>query len=348
MSRVDLALLGFGSVGQALAQRLDSARPGPRIVAACDSTGALVDPSGIEPGPLLDAKDETGRIAGLDGEKTLDLAPADVAAKADADVVVQLTPTHLNRPEASLKAIEAALAEDKDVVTAAKDALACRPRRVQAAVDASQGRLRASAAVGGSVPVLETLGGAFRGDEIEAAQALLNGSSTFVLSRMEQGSSREQALAEARSRGLLEADPSADLSGRDAAAKATILHQQLYGSACSLDGVTVDGIGSVDEQDCREATARGFAIRLLARIGPDGVQVGPVELPSESPLVVQGPKCAVRLQLAGAGAIELAGPGAGPKETASSVLSDVLALSREDRSRQATGKAATRARAAGG
>lgn len=318
-----VALAGLGDVGRALLERLTERQPPVRVVAACDTGGATVDADGLDPVDLLEAKRDhssvregPGRERGWDAEA--------LAGRAPADVLVQLTPTDLGDPSGSLATIEAALASGKQVVTAAKDALACEPERIRALQRAHGGRVHHSAAVAGSVPILETLQAAFAGDRVRRVEGLLNGSTTYVLSRMADGDRREVALSQAREAGLLEADPTLDLSGRDAGAKAALLHQAVYGSTCSLAEVDVQGVATIDEAACRSARRSGFALRLLARVDEDGARVGPVEVPRESPFALDGPRACLRVVLAGAGSIVLEGPGAGPRETASAVLSDVL------------------------
>lgn len=328
---VDVALVGVGGVGGAVLDRLADGELPIRLVAATDSQGTVTDPTGLDPARLLAAKRQAGTVTAHDAGTRHAWRAPEATRHVDADVLVQATPTDLDDPSRSVATIEAALASGAHVVTAAKDALACQPDRVRRAGDAAGRRVLASAAVGASVPVLETLDGAFHGDRVASVDAVLNGSTTFVLSRMAKGDRREAALAKAREAGLLEADPTLDLSGRDAAAKAALIHQHLFGSSLSLDAVETQGIGSVDEAVCRQARTGGFAIRLVARIDADGARVAPVEIDRDGPLAVDGPACAVRLTLDGAGEIALAGPGAGPRETASAVVSDVLRSAAADR-----------------
>ncbi len=325
MSETSVALLGLGQVGCALIGQLQAEPAGLRVVSATDTTGTIVDTAGLDLGALLAAKHRQGSVLEAPGRATAWTA-AEAAERAPADVVVQLTPSDLTDPTQSLAEVRAALAAGRDVVTAAKAAPALAPARLAKAVASSQGRLAKSATVAGSVPILETLGSAFRGDRIERIEGVLNGSTTRILSAMETGSTREQALALAREEGLLEADPTHDLSGRDAGAKAALLHQAAYGSHLSLDDVSIGGIGGIDEAACQVASQGGLAIRLLARIDRSGASVRPVEVPREGPLAVSGPRAVLRLILTGAGSIVLEGPGAGPRETASAVRSDLITL----------------------
>lgn len=327
MPEARIALLGLGQVGSALVDQLatDAEPDRLRVVSATDTTGTIVDPDGLDLPELAAAKRSTGSVLDGPGKPTRWTA-AQAAARAPADVVVQLTPSDLTDPSQSLAEIQAALAAGRDVVTAAKAAPALAPGELAGLVATSGRRLVKSAAVAGSVPVLETLQAAFRGDRIQRIEGVLNGSTTRILSAMEDGCSREEALAQARAEGLLEADPTHDLTGRDAGAKAALLHQAAYGSQLSLEHVTVRGIGSLDETACRQARDRGFAIRLLARIDPSGASVAPVEVPIDGPFAVTGPQVALRLVLEGSGSIVLEGPGAGPRETASAVRSDLIGL----------------------
>lgn len=317
-----LAVLGFGDVGRALADRLAD-RDELQVTSVTDTGGTLVDADGLDLGQLAAAKAEAGTVAAGPG-CSRDWDTREAARQAPADIVVQVTPTDLDAPERGLEEIRAAAQAGRDVVTASKDALACRPQAVR---EATQGlALRFGAAVGASTPALALLDGGFAGDGLEHVSAVLNGSTTFVLSRMAEGAGFGQALDEAREAGLLEADPSADLDGHDAAAKAAILHQRAYGSTLSRQEVATEGITGIEPAVCRQARRRGMAIRLVARVDEAGAEVGPVQLPASSPLVLEGPSACFRFAFAGAGEITLAGPGAGPQPTAAAVLADVLAL----------------------
>lgn len=320
----DLALLGFGDVGQALAGQLVASETPFRVTSISDTRGTLVDEDGLALADVLQAEAEGESVVAGPGRRE-GWSSIEAARRAPADTVVQLTPSDLEDPRRGLEEITAALSAGREVVTAAKDALACRPGDLPVAPGASD-RLRYSASVGGSTPVLELLDRAFAGDRLAHLTGVLNGSTTYVLSRLEEGVGFGQALDDAREAGLLEADPKADLLGLDAGAKAAILHQRAYGSQLSLGDVPIEGITDVGPEECRRAREQGMAIRLVARVDAQGARVRPVELPAASPLVGEGPRACVRLVLQGAGEIVLEGPGAGPRETAAAVLADVIAL----------------------
>lgn len=316
-----VSLLGFGAVGQALARRLAQRPEGIRLVSVTDSRGTLADPRGLDPADLLERKARgplapNGRGAGHAVEHL------------DSDVVVDLLPTDLRTGEPSLGLALAALRAGKSVVLASKGALALHGAKLRLATSAHRGRVAFSAAVCGGTPVLELVAGAFRGDLIERFDAVLNGSTNFVLGKLEEGVAWEDALAEARAQGILEADPSLDLLGWDAAAKAVILANAAWHTSFTLADVDARGIVGITTREARDAKANGLALRLVARGSPErGLSVAPVALPRDHALVTEGTENAVRLKLARAGTITLRGPGAGGEQTASAVLSDLLSLS---------------------
>jgi homoserine dehydrogenase len=327
-----LALLGFGGVGQALARQI-AEHEDLIVTSITDTGGTLTDASGLDLPRTLRIKEESGTVAAGDGGKP-NLSAREAAVSSPADVVVQLTPSDMDAPRENVAQIEAALSAGRDVVTAAKDALACRPVKVRACLEGG-GSLRYGATVGASTPVLQMVDGGSVDGTPERISAVLNGSTTAILAAIEQGRSLGEALDEARDRGLLEADPSADLLGTDAAAKAAIIHQEAYGSDLRVDDVRRTGITGIDTQACREAYRKGFSVRLLAKIDEEGAVVGPGQLPREDPIVTDGPEAAVKVRRPEAGQITLSGPGAGPRETASAVLADVLAARDGSRSNPA-------------
>lgn len=321
-----MCLVGFGTVGQALA-RLIAGRPelaaSLQIVAVADRGGVAAGPEGLGAAVWLARKASRGSVATDPRPPSL----AEWVAATDSDAVVDVLPSNLDSGEPSRTIALAALRSGKDVVTANKGPLALHARELREAARSSGRALRAGATVGGGTPVLELLTDSFRGDRVERFDAVLNGSTNFVLSQLERGASWDAALTAASARGILEADPSLDLSGRDAAAKATILGNALWRTHWCLSEARVEGIRGMDGRDAQDAFAHGLAVRLVARADPaGGVRVAPVALPREHPLVLDGPENAVRFRLEAAGTIAVRGPGAGGTESAAKVLSDILAL----------------------
>lgn len=323
---LDLAVAGCGVVGRAfLRAAAPSVRAGLlRVVAVSDRSGTVHDPAGLDPLAVAAAK-EAGGLARL-GRRLLPWEGAGAARFLSADAVVDLATGDLDAASPDGFPLVAALAAGKDAVTANKSALALFPREVEALRRRSGCRVLASAAVAGGVPVLELLSGALRGSGIVEVAGAWNATSTYVLSRAEEGASLEEALAEARRRGYAEADASADLDGRDAAAKAAIVARAAFGIPLRLADVGRRGVEGGDVRRWREATLRGRRTRLVARVTASGARVAVETLPEDHPLAAREGEAAVLVRTALAGDIALRGPGAGGAATASAVLNDCLAL----------------------
>jgi homoserine dehydrogenase len=301
-----IALLGFGEVGQALARRVALGDTLHRIVSVTNRRGTWLRPHA--------APGEPDRSWGWE----------EAVRRVEADVVVDALPTDLRAGERELAVARAAHKRGLPVVSAAKGGLAFHAGELRG-LD-----YRASASVCGGTPALELLSGhAFRGDVLERFEGVLNGSTNHILTLLEEGASWDDAHADARARGILETDPSLDLLGLDAAAKAVILANHAWGTDLTLHDADAQGIVGLTAAEVREARGRGMAVRLVARGTPEGVSVAPVTLPRENPLAVFGKENALRLKFRDAGAITLRGPGAGGQETAAAVFSDILHVAGE-------------------
>jgi len=323
-----ICLLGLGNVGRSLAQ-LVLEQPALareiRVVAAADRGGVRIAPGGLDLGELLASK----VARGTGGAEPSPTSLAAWVEHLDCDAVVDAMPSNLDSGEPSLGIALAALRSGKHVVTANKGLLALHGPEVLAAARSAGRTLRSGAAVGGGTPMLEILSDAFRGDQVTRFAAVLNGSTNFVLTQLERGIAWDGALHAARAKGILEADPSLDLSGRDAAAKGVILGNAIWNAGWRLGGAHMEGIWGLDPREAADAAARGLALRLIVSAAPEtGVRVAPVTLPREHPLVMEGTENAVRFTLRAAGTVTLRGPGAGGVESAAKVLSDLLGVAR--------------------
>lgn len=305
-----VALLGFGEVGQAFARRLARGDLPFEVVSITDRRGSEHDAGGIDLAAALAAK--AGRSPAA---HRWDWGEA--LRRVEADVVVDALPTDLRTGARELAVARCGL----PVVTAAKGALAWHARSLRG-LD-----YHASAAVCGGTPALELLSNAFRGDVLERFEGVLNGSTNHILSRIEEGDTWDQAVTDARERGILESDPSLDLLGLDAAAKAVILANRAWGTCLTLGDVQTRGIVGIDAAEVLRARSEGMAVRLVARASVElGVAVGPATLERGHALAVAGKENALRLKFRDAGWVTLRGPGAGGQETAAALVSDLLAV----------------------
>ncbi len=225
----------------------------------------------------------------------------------------------------------AAMRIGKDVVTANKQLLSQHGEELFETAREHGVRLRFEAAVAGVVPVVRVLEESLSATPIERIHGIVNGTTNFILTEMTAGSSYAEALAEAQRIGYAEADPSDDVSGRDAAAKMAILARLAFGSPVHLNDVHYEGIEHLHGDDLEFARELGLGLKLIGtaerRHGGLSVRVHPALLYAGHPLAaVSGPFNAVTLESEAITEITLSGPGAGGRQTASAVLGDVVSV----------------------
>jgi homoserine dehydrogenase len=223
----------------------------------------------------------------------------------------------------------AALCAGKHVVTANKLLLSLHGEELFDAAREHRAQLRFEASVAGVVPVVRVLTESLAAAHVERIHGIVNGTTNFVLTEMAKGLSYEQALAEAQRQGYAEADPSEDVSGRDAAAKMAILARLAFGTSVRLDQVAYEGIEHLKTDDLQYAQELGLGLKLIGsaerRDGGLSVRVHPAFLYSGHPLAsVSGPYNAVTVESQALTEITMSGPGAGGIQTASAVLGDVV------------------------
>src|SRR5271165_2107332 len=246
---------------------------------------------------------------------------------AQADLLVEL----MGGIEPARGYLLSAIRAGKDVVTANKQLLSQHGEELFEAAREHGVRLRFEAAVAGVVPVVRVLEESLSATPIERIHGIVNGTTNFILSEMARGSSYEEALSEAQSRGFAEADPSDDVSGRDAAAKMAILARLAFGAPVHLDDVRYEGIEHLQSDDLEYAREFGLGLKLIgtAERRDDGlsVRVHPAFLYPGHPLSsISGPFNAVTVESETITEITLSGPGAGGRQTASAVLGDVVSV----------------------
>ncbi len=219
----------------------------------------------------------------------------------------------------------------KPVVTANKQLVAHRGAELFAAAAASGVQLRFEASVCAAIPVIRVLREALVVSNVHRVLGIVNGTTNFVLTEMERGSSYDEALAGAQRLGFAEADPTEDVSGRDAAAKMAILATVAFGSRLTLEDVDYEGLERVAPEDVAAARELGMVVRLVGTATLVGdrvdVRVEPALVDRAHPLAgVEGAFNAVMLQGDAIREITLEGPGAGGLETASAVVADMVTI----------------------
>ncbi|WP_412077697.1 homoserine dehydrogenase [Streptomyces xanthophaeus] len=252
--------------------------------------------------------------------------------RADVDVVVEV----IGGTDRARDLITTAFAHGASVVSANKALIAAEGAGLHAAAAAQGVDLYYEAAVAGAIPLLRPLRESLAGDRVNRVIGIVNGTTNFVLDKMDSiGADYPQALKEATALGYAEADPTADVEGHDAAAKAAILAGIAFNTRVRLEDVYREGITAVTAADMAAAKAVGCVVKLLAVCdrGADGtsvtVRVHPAMIPLDHPLAaVRGAYNAVFVEADAAGQLMFYGPGAGGAPTASSVLGDLVAVCR--------------------
>lgn len=318
---VRVGVLGCGNVGGELVELVDA-----NAAAIAARSGIRLEIVKVAVRNL--AKPRAGTL--VPGRLTHDAHA--VATADDVDVVVEL----IGGIEPARTLIVHALRAGKPVVTGNKELVANFGAELYAVAEAAGRELLVEAAVGGAIPIVRALRVSLAGERIRRVTGIVNGTTNYVLSRMsEERIGYGDALREAQSLGYAERDPTADVEGYDASAKAAILASIAFNADVVAGDVYREGIERIEVADIDVAHRLGYEVKLLAvaeRVGDGdaiGVRVHPAMVPKGHPLAgVRGPFNAVFVEGEAAGELMLYGRGAGGRPTASAVLGDVLDAAR--------------------
>lgn len=317
-----VALLGAGSVGSQVARLL--LEQGDELAAR---VGAKLELIGIA-------------VRDVDAPRDAPLPRELLTTDAEqlvlgADIVIEL----MGGIEPARGLVLRALEGGADVITGNKALIAAHGPELSAAAEQVGAQLSYEAAVAGAIPIIRPLRESLAGDRISRIMGIVNGSTNYILDRMDRfGDSAEDAMRVASELGYLEADPTLDVEGYDAAQKATILASIAFHTEVPVDAVHREGITAVSLDQIEAAKRAGYVIKLLAiaeRLetahGAVGVsaRVYPALISRDHPLAaVHGGKNAVFVEAEAAGELMFYGAGAGGVETASAVLGDVVSAAR--------------------
>lgn len=314
---IKVAILGAGTVGSQVTRLLIEQKTelAQRVGAPLEVIGVAVrDPKRSRHG--VPAELLTTDAAGL---------------VSKADIVVEVMGGIAPAKDLIMQAISAGAS----VVTANKALLAREGSELVLAAEAAGVDLYFEASVAGAIPLLRPIRESLAGDKVNRVMGIVNGTTNYILSKMESDhAAYEDVLAEAQQLGYAEADPTADVEGHDAAAKAAILASLAFHTKVTIDDVYCEGISNVSAEDVAAAESMGFVIKLLAvaeRLGTDAivVRVHPTMVPKSHPLAnVRDAFNAVFIEAESAGELMFFGRGAGGAPTASAVLGDVVAAAR--------------------
>ncbi|MFG3436264.1 homoserine dehydrogenase [Nonomuraea sp. NPDC047897] len=321
MKPLKIALLGCGVVGTQVIRLIHEQHDdlAARIGAPLELAGVAVRRLGRK------------RDVGLDPDLFTTDAEA-LVTRDDVDIVVEV----IGGIEPARSLIVAALSRGKSVVTANKALLAEDGATLHEAARAGEGDLYFEASVAGAIPLLRPLRESLAGDHVQRVLGIVNGTTNYILDKMDStGASFTDALEEAQTLGYAEADPTADVEGFDAAAKAAILAGLAFHSRVTAAEVHREGITDITATDVASAKAMGYVIKLLAICARSddgrsiGVRVHPAMIPRTHPLAgVREAYNAVFVEAESAGQLMFYGKGAGGAPTASAVLGDLVAVAR--------------------
>jgi homoserine dehydrogenase len=329
-----IILIGYGIVGQSFTKLLLSKLVDlsnlygmkPRIVACVDNKGSAIDTSGLDIQRLLEIKKNKGTVGEYYSNKTSRLEPLQIIENIDAEIVLELTPTNLTDGEPGLSHITSAMKYGKNVITVNKGPLSVAFPSLIELANYNGIMFKFSGTVGGGTPILEFAKRCLKGDRIVSFKGILNGTTNFILSKMEEGLTFKNALKDAQIKGYAETVPSLDIDGYDAAAKLVIMANWLMGMKVALEDVNRNGITKVKTQEVSKAIKKGNAIKLIASCENKRLVVKPMEVSKLDPICVNGTLNSVTFSLEYAGNQTIIGRGAGGIETASAVLRDMIEI----------------------
>lgn len=339
MKEVRIWIVGLGTVGQWLLRAMHVQAPRladrygfvSKVVCVANARdGFAYDASGLDPQTVLEFASAGRSLTELDGSRHWPTSAQGLAA-TEADVLVEVTASSADSGEPGVTHMRDALRRGIPVVTSNKWPVALNGVELAELAREKGIPFRAESTVMSGTPVLSTLVDGLAGTTPVSLRGILNATANFILTRMEQSTSYEDALTEAQELGLAERDPTADVEGYDAMAKAMILAGLVFGVQLRPEDVVRRGISRIDRAQIDAATSEGARIKELVTLelsdGSLTARVEPTLLPSEDRLAgVSGVANAVVCRAEPVGEVTVTGPGAGPELAGQGVFSDLIAV----------------------
>ena len=333
-----LLFIGFGTVGQGLAELLVQKKEklsntyglNIRAVGIADKIkGSVYNPEGID---LQEALDKAGgnSLSGWPGV-TFEGNALDMIQQAEADVICEATYTNIETAEPATAHIRKAIERGMHVVTTNKGPVALNFKSLTKLAEENGVRFLFEGTVMSGTPLINFIRENLAGCTIQEIKGILNGTTNYILTRMEEGLSYEEALKKAQELGYAEAVPDADVLGWDALAKVTILAKYVF----EADGRPFDypctGITGITAAAINEAKERNKRFKLIGKVWREGsavkASVAPEEIDLVHPLAsIMGASNAVTITTDTLGDVTVVGPGAGKKATGYSMLIDLIAI----------------------
>ena len=343
-----IAILGFGVVGQGFAEIIQNKRQQleeqfgleATIVAVSDMMkGSLYHPEGLSIEALLKVVKETGKIEAYPEQQGLirGLNSFETIKNSNADTIVEVTFTDVKTGQPAIDHCKCAFEHGRNVIMSNKGPVALAYPELSALAEKHHVQWGYEGSVMSGTPALRMPITSLAGNDITEIQGILNGTTNYMLTRMEEGSSYEEALKEAQSLGYAEADPTSDVEGFDALYKIVILSNVVLNHPLKITDVKRKGISHLTKEHIDKAKLEGKTWKLIAKLRKiDGkiiASVQPEMISLDHPLAnISGATNAITYTCDLAGPITLIGAGAGKVETGFSILIDLINIHRTRKS----------------
>jgi len=340
--RVRVLLCGFGRVGRAFARLAEEKRPSLLaahglaldLIGVGELAGSAHDPAGLAAGALADHFEARGSLAGHPAARA-EWKGADLVRGAEADLLVECTPTDIATGEPALTHIREALGRGMHVVSANKGPFIRAYKELRALAAERGASLKVSAAAAAALPTLDVAQTCLAGAEIRAIEGVLNGTTNFILTRMRtEGCAYAEALAEAQRLGIAEPDPTLDVEGHDTANKLSLIANVAMGADLAPEDVDRRGIAGVSLEEVRAAAAGGRVMRLVGRAERGGngavrARVAPEALAADHPLAgVDGAEKGITYTTDTMDRVTVMGGKSDPRGAAAALLKDIINIYR--------------------
>jgi len=337
----NIVFIGFGVVGTGLAEIMHNKKDYLKnkygfeynVLGVCDLIkGSIYDENGLDLEKVLKLNKEKRKIIEYPA-KEKGLKSVEMIKKPEVDIVVEVTPTNVKTGEPGLTHYRTALENKKHIVSTNKGPVALKYKELKEIADKNNVYLGFEGTVLSGTPAINLATRDLAGCEIKSIQGILNGTTNYILTKMEEGREYEDVLKEAQKLGYAETDPTADVEAYDPLAKIVILANTVMEGNVDLNKVPREGITKITLEDVKRAKKNGKRIKLIGKAWREGgevkAQIKPEEIPLTHPLAnVMGVLNAITFETDVTGDVTIIGPGAGAYTAGYAMLTDMLEIHR--------------------
>lgn len=334
MKIIKLGMIGFGNVAHGFIQALIEKKTFFRkemgleflVTSITDIRyGTIYDPDGLPVEKLASVRD----FSEMDQSLFREWNTIQMIRNAESDVIIELSYTDLKTGEPAVLHCQEALLSGKHVITSNKGPIALHYSMLKGLARDNGVKIGCEGTVMSGTPALRLATDSLLPTGITEIKGILNGTTNFILTEMENGSTYDDALKEAQRLGYAEADPSGDVEGFDTAGKIAILAHLVFGTFIKPEDINREGISDITLEDIKDAQKANMHWKLIGALKKTDkgleASVKPVMLPEDNPLsAIRGAGNAIQYRTDLLGEITLIGPGAGRKETAAALIEDLL------------------------